>query len=76
MNARQSHTLFSCQLSRLQTLTPLVPQVECGQYPVPGYCGQDKVGRTAHGFRDGQERIAFPLDTLFNLNAIVASALQ
>ncbi|ROT66424.1 putative thioredoxin domain-containing protein 16-like isoform X1 [Penaeus vannamei] len=51
-------------------------KVECGQYPVPGYCGQDKVGRTAHGFRDGQERIAFPLDTLFNLNAIVASALH
>lgn len=40
------------------------------------YCLPDKINRFAYGFRDGLEKIALPLDTLFNNNAIVASALQ
>ncbi|MPC93946.1 Thioredoxin domain-containing protein 16 [Portunus trituberculatus] len=51
-------------------------KVECGEYQVASYCASDKINRFAYGFRGGQEKIAFPLDTLFNSNAIVASALH
>ncbi|XP_042218634.1 thioredoxin domain-containing protein 16-like [Homarus americanus] len=54
----------------------LLAMVDCAQYSVAAYCMPDKVNRFAYGFRDGQEKIAFPLDTLFNNNAIVASALH
>ncbi|XP_063868800.1 thioredoxin domain-containing protein 16-like isoform X3 [Scylla paramamosain] len=54
----------------------LLATVECGEYQVPQYCTSDKINRFAYGFRGGQEKIAFPLDTLFNSNAIVASALH
>ncbi|CAL4171342.1 unnamed protein product, partial [Meganyctiphanes norvegica] len=50
--------------------------VDCDMHLVPGYCAPDKVSRFAYGFRDGAEKIAFPLDTLFNANAIVSSALH
>lgn len=54
----------------------LLATVECGEYQVASYCTSDKINRFAYGFRGGQEKIAFPLDTLFNNNAIVASALH
>ncbi|XP_045123089.1 uncharacterized protein LOC123511349 isoform X4 [Portunus trituberculatus] len=54
----------------------LLATVECGEYQVASYCASDKINRFAYGFRGGQEKIAFPLDTLFNSNAIVASALH
>ncbi|XP_064112969.1 thioredoxin domain-containing protein 16-like isoform X2 [Macrobrachium nipponense] len=49
---------------------------DCNVYSIGGYCSSEKVNRFAYGFREGQEKIAFPLDTLFNNNAIVASALH
>ncbi|XP_050735887.1 thioredoxin domain-containing protein 16-like isoform X2 [Eriocheir sinensis] len=54
----------------------LLATVDCGEYHVSSYCSSDKINRFAYGFRGGQEKIAFPLDTLFNSNAIVASALH
>ncbi|XP_068220387.1 uncharacterized protein [Palaemon carinicauda] len=49
---------------------------DCNVYNTGSYCSAEKVNRFAYGFREGQEKIAFPLDTLFNNNAIVASALH
>ncbi|XP_069957053.1 uncharacterized protein [Cherax quadricarinatus] len=54
----------------------LLAVVDCAKYNVAAYCMPEKVNRFAYGFRNGLEKIAFPLDTLFNNNAIVASALH
>nr|XP_045593973.1 uncharacterized protein LOC123755401 [Procambarus clarkii] len=67
---------YSKSAQHLLQYNVLLATVDCAVYKVASYCTPDKVNRYAYGFRDGQEKIAFPLDTLFNNNAIVASALH
>ncbi|XP_071545502.1 thioredoxin domain-containing protein 16-like [Panulirus ornatus] len=67
---------YSKSAEHLLQYDVLLARVNCAEYNVATYCLPDKVNRFAYGFRGGQEKIAFPLDTLFNNNAIVASALH
>ena len=66
--------MFTTTLIKTNVINTI--QVDCESFIVSGYCSTERVGRHAYGFREKQERIAFPLDTLYTSHAIIASALQ
>ncbi|XP_036071549.1 thioredoxin domain-containing protein 16 isoform X2 [Oryzias melastigma] len=59
----------------LQDYGVLVGKVNCQTEMVPTYCTEERLQHTAFLFRGGKEFLSFDLDTIFDVNSIVAEVL-
>ncbi|GAB6024968.1 hypothetical protein CHUAL_010064 [Chamberlinius hualienensis] len=61
---------------RLQAFGIYLGLVDCLKHHISSYCNDERSLHYAFGFKNGLEKIALPLDTLFDVDSIVASALH
>ncbi|MEQ2247607.1 hypothetical protein ILYODFUR_011027 [Ilyodon furcidens] len=72
-------SLFLVELEKsaeaLQDYGVLVGMISCKKEPVQTYCSEAKQQHSAFLFRGGKEFLSFSLDTVFDVNSIVAEVL-
>ncbi|MEQ2181173.1 hypothetical protein GOODEAATRI_008642 [Goodea atripinnis] len=72
-------SLFLVELEKsaeaLQDYGVLVGKISCKKEPVQTYCSEAKQQHSAFLFRGGKEFLSFSLDTVFDVNSIVAEVL-